>query len=68
MLLASKISKAYLATRNLATRIVTSIENINFPRFTTQPTSQNVAEAGDAVFTSEASGDPTPTYQWEEYL
>lgn len=35
------------------------------PTIVTQPSSVTVQEGGDAAFTSVATGDPEPTYQWE---
>ncbi len=35
------------------------------PTFTTQPTSQTVAEGASVAFTAAASGYPAPTYQWQ---
>jgi hypothetical protein len=36
------------------------------PTVTTQPTSQTVTTGGTATFTAAASGNPTPTVQWQD--
>ncbi len=48
------------ATSNPATLTVTTA-----PQITTQPTSQSVAAGASVTLTAAASGNPTPTVQWQ---
>lgn len=50
------------ATSNAATLTVSA--STSAPAFTSQPVAQTVANGGTAVFSVEATGTPTPTYQW----
>ena len=51
------------ATTNAATLTVTTAQFA--PSVTTQPTSQTVTAGQTATFTAAASGNPTPTVQWQ---
>jgi hypothetical protein len=53
------------ATTNAATLTVTAPPSGEAPQLTTQPTSQTVAVDAWTTFTAAASGDPTPSVQWE---
>ncbi|MGA2471638.1 MAG: immunoglobulin domain-containing protein [Solirubrobacteraceae bacterium] len=53
-------NSAGTATTSAATLTVTSL-----PVVTVQPTSQTVAAGADTSFTARASGNPSPTVQWE---
>ncbi|MEI7701680.1 MAG: immunoglobulin domain-containing protein, partial [Planctomycetia bacterium] len=48
------------ATTNAATLTVNSA-----PSITTQPTSQSISDGATATFTAAATGNPTPTVQWQ---
>lgn len=52
------------ATSNLAFLTVTSVTP-TVPAFTQQPQSRTVAAGQSVTFTVAASGNPTPTFQWE---
>lgn len=52
------------ATSNTATLTVSAAAIA--PTITTQPTSVSVTAGGSASFTVAASGNPTPTYQWQK--
>lgn len=49
------------ATSNAATLTVSTT---SAPTITTQPVSQTVVDGGTAVFSVDATGTPTPSYQW----
>jgi sugar lactone lactonase YvrE/plastocyanin len=52
------------ATSNAAALTVSAANSA--PNFTTQPASKTVALGGSVTFSSAASGNPTPTYQWQK--
>jgi hypothetical protein len=52
------------ATSSVAVLTVTT--PLAAPKVTTQPVSQTVAIFGTATFTAAASGNPTPTVQWQQ--
>ncbi|HEX2854224.1 MAG TPA: immunoglobulin domain-containing protein [Opitutaceae bacterium] len=43
---------------------VLTVNTTSAPTLATQPVSQTVVEGGTAVFSVEATGTPTPSYQW----
>ena len=49
-----------------ATATLTVSAALAAPAFTTQPSSATVIVGGAATFTAAASGNPTPTYQWQK--
>ncbi|MHB8233135.1 MAG: immunoglobulin domain-containing protein [Solirubrobacteraceae bacterium] len=64
--------EAIIHTDNLATPELTVSTVLNVeppaggPKVTSQPSSQTVVEGQSATFKAAASGEPTPTVQWEE--
>jgi plastocyanin len=57
-------NSAGTATSNAATLTVSAASSA--PSFTTQPASKSVAVGSAVTFTAAASGNPTPTYQWQK--
>jgi len=52
------------AQSNVASSAVTlTVDTV--PTLTTQPTAQSVTAGGNSTFTVAASGNPSPTYQWQ---
>ncbi|MFM9090730.1 MAG: immunoglobulin domain-containing protein, partial [Verrucomicrobiota bacterium] len=47
-----------------APAVLTVNPPLTAPVFTLQPVSQNVTEGGSVAFTTAASGNPAPTFQW----
>lgn len=41
-------------------------DEVEAPKFTTQPVAQTVVEGGKATFKVEATGKPAPTFQWRK--
>jgi len=60
-------SSRYLTDPTLSPKLIVTGGTLvsGAPTFTTQPSSQTVATDGSASFTAAASGNPTPTYQWQ---
>ena len=60
------VTNSHSAVNSNAAKLTVNAEiSTDNPAITTQPTNQDVMAGLDAVFTVAASGNPTPTYQWQ---
>ncbi|HEY8748065.1 MAG TPA: DUF4082 domain-containing protein [Tepidisphaeraceae bacterium] len=48
-----------------ATTTAATLSVLNLPTVTTNPSNQNLSSGGTATFTAAATGNPTPTVQWQ---
>jgi len=53
-----------LSSTSSVVRVIVNLATVS-PAITTQPTSQTVIAPATATFSCAASGNPTPTYQWQ---